>query len=1570
VADDLDDGQTRGKAATTVWSAECKDCAAERRLNESSGKRAGRKAAGKSGAGSAFEYSGNWADREFELGHTRSDRCEFHRGHHRQAIKALAVPYVDLDVIGQVRDRSNPTGPLGGLGPLPDAHEKNEAVSDLQDYGFGMSDSDILEILSGLKDKRVAVIEAGTGSGKSTFMPFRMMNPPAGATFRPTDKGPIIVTEPRRTAATGVARFVGEDLAFGRERNKNANYIGPGFPVGYQVSGDRNWDNACELIYVTDGTMINWVRDGSLARIGMVIVDEAHERSENIDIILAQLREKICEYEHLRVVITSATIDSDFFISYFGGDEHVFHHYVPAKKSFGYGVPLFIDFALNEKNLSDGFTLTTEEEPITFPGWQGIGPEHPGFPADDLKKEAARYAELRCVKEIPIEKWQKEMPSALARQVVNIAIGTDFGDILGFLPTTKKIEEAIQEIEKGLKKNNLDFDVYPLLSSTEPAIINRAISARKRGDKRKIVISSNLAETSLTVRGVRYVVDSGLICQSQWNADLASGGLPILPHSRSGLRQRWGRVGRDAPGWVFPLYTSEQFLSLARDTPPESTRKNLEAFCMKLISAGLDVQTAVLPANFESPGFEPDQYGKEASETFQKELDRAKRALRTGGLVDVDGDLTEIGREIDRYPGEASEALAIAVSDRLACLHEVTLGIAVLCRGILYGKKDNCILRVNFDWPPEWRLRAAACHRALAAGCEDDLELALRLASLYQASENRQRWCRTWWVNEAALVAALEEVSSNIAGLSSKMKSKAERPFIPGLLSRARASIVYAFQDFQFSRDEDGVFRKVGDDVSAILPERRLADTSQHVIALNRYERTIGRDKIERHINHFVSADQSIRLGLVGEEVDSDFSLLFNLAEGSESEENATQAGQDLLAKTRNDMPIGTIAQFDFQHAPDGYTEITAVASEWEPFLVPASVLSGQVSGQENAPGFDREWDRDDTIPDEEEEARNLLHPPEQEINDDAEDGIEVTGPSESCDVPAKGAPIFARLLFDAAAPEQGGTYLVSEYVVEDEKVVALLEPYDVSRKNPDPAQHDGFGMFDELDVEFLGNAEDAYWSFIQFRVAGSHERFDVAANKFFSLDQHADTPAPNLVSGATFKVVLVAPKLRQRTISLLPYLRAQLEQAGTARQAKKGQANRLFSSVVVTDANEYGNLEVELEDHLMAGRIAPRVQVWTKRLENRGIQSVLGQRLRIGVESLPSEPIEFRSERTELEAVIRRTGGRINLKGERVTYTAPLDLEMSRRLWRLDSDEKWAVAVSSLLENSQKIRNSVVLPPIFQFSLEVSNVATELMKRGRRDFEQRYGVRLKLSEAGSAEVSGTDDTKVAEAMNALTALDSQAYAAARLPQGTTGRVIGKGGGTLRTLQEVPGIEWIWIDDEVVHIVGDTLTSVRRVLELVKPMVESVVGYVNVPGNQIGKFIGPGGEHIKSAALSSKTRNFRTENSGQWKIEGESVSALELFATLSRQYAKDVSLNITSIEKLEIIVEKRKAAEKRHATTAAMGKEPPLKQQSENRGTTKRKKTAESVVSSSRDNSDSDNDPSFLRRMRYLFWGK
>lgn len=1307
MADHLNEDRMRGHATARYWGAECKDCLAERRIRDGSGQthkvESRRNQSEEGGSGLGFEYSGSWADRTFELGQSRSDRCENCRRKHSRAITALSVPYVDLDVIGQVRDYQNPTGPLGGLGPLPKPHVRREAVTDLEPFGFGMGDADILTILEGMKEKRVAVIEAGTGTGKSTFMPFRLMSPPEGAALRPTDAGQIVVTEPRRQAAKGVAGFVGEALVFGHDSRTCKAHIGPGFPVGYQVSGDRKWDSACELIYVTDGTMINWVRDGSLARIGMVIVDEAHERSANIDIILAQLREKIREYRHLRVVITSATIDCDFFINYFGGPSHVFHHVVPEKKSFGYGVPLFVGLNCNRSLISQGLTLDREAEPITFPGWSGSGPEYPGFPADDLARETAKYAELRSGKEIPKERWSIEMPRALAEQVLAIAEGTEFGDILGFLPTSNKIQDAIRIIERGLERLNLklDFDVYPLLSSTDKNITEKAVAARKRGQKRKIVISSNLAETSLTVSGVRFVVDSGLICRSEWDPEIASGGLPVLPHSQAGLRQRWGRVGRDAPGWVFPLYTTEQFLSLPRDTPPEATRTNLEEFCTRLISSGLDPENAVLPGNFQSSGYHPDEFAQKAAETFTKEIGRAHDMLKAGGLVDADGDLTDLGREIERYSGSASEALAVALGDRLACLHEVALGIAIVVRGNLYGQKTS-ILGARREWAPEWRLRADACHRALAAGCEDDFELALRVAALYETAENGGDWCRTWWVNRGALDAALADVHEIIRTLSAAMKQDVpRRPFQSLLLPRARAALAYAFGEHAYCRLQDGAFAAVADEATAAAPSHMLVSPQARVIAFERRQTSNSEGEVDRRISHFVRCDEH-EIDPDAKNVPSDFDILLKLAEkGYGRSGSEPSAPADPLGYARAELPIGSVMRFDLADGPGGLARILAFRTLRGPFLPTEKHISSNVRDDDS--GYDPEWDLDETsevAADGEEAEWLLIDPRREELNDDALGEVEPLPAPVLSVLPTAAPPLFGRLLFGGEILAADISYVVADYALEEGLCVVLLEPFNEARRSGDPARHDTMRPLDEIEVEFLDMVEDSDGYFLRFREIQTHERFDVAAHKFFALDQHTAALPHELNPRKIIKAVVVSSDADRRTITVRPFLRAEFDRSGRAVAAKPGQINRLYNASISTRVNLYNTIDAILEDLINPCRVALGAQIDADKVgEEKGIPCEIGSRLQVGFRTIKTDKWGLKPVTPQLKALVNGSGDHLAIKDNEVIALQPIDLVLARKLAAIQVNYpkkgSWADAVSRIFDASQMIEAKVAFPAV-----------------------------------------------------------------------------------------------------------------------------------------------------------------------------------------------------------------------------------------------------------------------------------
>ncbi len=894
----------RGHSHTSMRVAVCKDCqreieALERAIAEADPPQAKKLRKELRGKSDSFAYTENDAMRKLDRGGSRSDRCVRHRREHGKQTEGMAVAYVDLATVGEVADRDNPTGPLGGLGPLPAAHEPNSARQNLSDFEFGMNDQDIVEILELLRDHQVLVLKAGTGTGKSTFGPYRLMDPPTeeeceerGISVPPrgiyqlTTAGPIVVTEPRVAAATGVATFVGTKLS--------GTGVGPGYPVGYQVSGDRNHDDGCQLVFVTDGTMINWLREGRLSRIGTVIVDEAHERSTNIDFIMGYLCRDLAKYPHLRVIITSATFDTDFYQEYFGGSDVVAVKEVPAVKSVGYGMPLF-----------PGLDTPTDREKAFFSesGWDAeLWPVvdepvdeqrfiHTHWPTrlapplnkheventdlvaeggdvgyeEDLHETTAKLLPLRFDGHVPVEDWQDKMPDVLADFVIGLAKALDegevFGDILGFLPTGKTIGYACEKIEAALGNR---ADVFALLSSLSDKKKDEALSARKKGAKRKIVISTNLAETSLTVEGVRFVVDSGLIAQSEWDPELATGGIPTKPHSQAGIRQRWGRVGRKAPGWVFPLYTKEQFAGRDKDTPPGSARENLEALIMTARLGGIDdVKAFPWPAAFEPTGAPLDVAAQEARKTFLLELDRADLALRGGGAVDDDGHPTAFGREVSRFSGFGSTASAVSIlyADRLACVPEVATILALLEDARLVGQ--NGLLVDDYGWPAEWRLEAARRHRGLATLAEDDAHLVLLICAAWeradeeappwQDSDRRRAWARRWWVSNEVLLAAIQRRQEALAVLSPAMKEEVKRFVEPALLDRARGVIGRTMGAMAYQRDGDGSYVPLGSQGEAALTHELERDTltgRDHplVIALRRRD---GED--QRFISNLVA---------------------------------------------------------------------------------------------------------------------------------------------------------------------------------------------------------------------------------------------------------------------------------------------------------------------------------------------------------------------------------------------------------------------------------------------------------------------------------------------------------------------------------------------------------------------------------------------------------------------------------------------------------------------------------------------------------------------------------------------
>lgn len=784
---------THGKVVIRRWDARCKDC--QRRGKDDD----------------AFAYPDSWSTYVGERGGTRSDRCPVCRKMHTRDAGSMAVPYIELDVIGRVADPLAPTGPLGGLGPLPTEHQLTELVSDLAEYDFGLTDAHVLGLLDQLegkddrKPKQVAVVVAGTGSGKSTFLPYRLLAPPDGATLRLADYGTILVTEPRVFATKDVAGFV----AGGLHRSLP---VGAGCEIGYRVKGDPAFDAGCRLLFVTDGSLINWLGDGSLERFSVVVIDEAHERSRNIDLILGILRAELPRRPHLRVIIASATIDADFFVEYFGGPDRVAKVNIDAKKEFGYGVPLW----------------PGEEVELDHEDWQKV------YQGKTLRDLTRRFAELRIqsnVEDVPkVNAWKERMPELLVEQVAAIVGGTDGGDVLAFLPATQMIEDAVVALEKKLGP---EIDVYPLYRGVSEKIQTAAREARSPGSRRRVVVATNIAETSLTLEGMTFVVDSGLITQSSWDVASASKTLFPVPHSQDGVRQRWGRVGRKAPGWVFPLYTREQYESLPAHTPPESVREDLEGFVLQAAAVGIaNPLDYVWPASFARE--DEDEATTRFRTGFVAEMQRSLRALKTRGVIDEDGDVTAAGADLMSFNGSLAHANALAGADELACGVEAATALAImsgqnLCEKILLFKRNA---------PASRRNALRRVHAALRAGCVDDLDLALKVYAGWERASDREAWARAHAVDHKRLQAITEGIRKDmITFLSPGRKGNVKQLVRPELAPRVRAVFSRAFTDLRFVRagDKWKPYGGADEEREYVLSAHGYVPTGDLLLALHRY---------------------------------------------------------------------------------------------------------------------------------------------------------------------------------------------------------------------------------------------------------------------------------------------------------------------------------------------------------------------------------------------------------------------------------------------------------------------------------------------------------------------------------------------------------------------------------------------------------------------------------------------------------------------------------------------------------------------------------------------------------------
>ena len=510
------------------------------------------------------------------------------------------------------------------------------------------------EIKKALQENQVLVIAGETGSGKTTQLPKICLELGRG------QHGLIAHTQPRRIAARSVATRVAEEVG-----------TPLGGLVGYQVRFEDQSDANTLVKLMTDGILLAETQhDRLLERYDTIIVDEAHERSLNIDFLLGYLKTLLHRRPELKLIITSATIDLERFSRHFDD--------APIIEVSGRTYPVDTWYR----------PLASEQD------------EEGNRVEDDLTVDQAILATL------------DEIAQHERRE------GKGPGDVLVFLPGEREIRDAAEILRKAQLRHT---EILPLYARLSPAEQQRIFQSHAG---RRVVLATNVAETSLTVPGIRYVIDSGTARISRYSYRAKVQRLPIEAVSQASANQRKGRCGRVEPGICVRLYSEEDFNARPAFTDPEILRTNLAAVILQMLHLRLGAIDAF-------PFIEPPD-GKAISDGFN--------LLQELSAVNRENQLTPLGRQLARLPVDPRLGRMLLEGARLGSLQEVLIVASALS------------VQDPRERPPE---RQQAADQAHAQWKDPDSDFAA-LVNLWRGFEEQRQaltanplrnWCRKQFLN-------------------------------------------------------------------------------------------------------------------------------------------------------------------------------------------------------------------------------------------------------------------------------------------------------------------------------------------------------------------------------------------------------------------------------------------------------------------------------------------------------------------------------------------------------------------------------------------------------------------------------------------------------------------------------------------------------------------------------------------------------------------------------------------------------------------------------------------------------
>ncbi|MCL1927887.1 MAG: ATP-dependent RNA helicase, partial [Treponema sp.] len=560
-------------------------------------------------------------------------------------------------------------------------------------------------ILAALKGNQAIVVESPTGSGKTTQLPVILREAGYSVNAEFNNDGIIGVTQPRRIAALSVSDFIARQLGFNSPGD-------PLCPVGYKMRFEDRTGNNTKIKIMTDGILLQEMKlDPWLSRYSVMIIDEAHERSLNIDFILGLIKRVLEERKEFKVIVSSATINAVVFSEYFGQCPIVKIEAQTFPVTLVYDPPLLNTHTVQSERAHGKDTERTNTRNKKWGEREKRG-------GGNVSAEA----QLLKIENITERFISEKRP----------------GDILIFLPGEKIIKDCMTRLTNGTAGKYLY--ILPLYGRLGKEEQERVFEEAPRG-KTKVVIATNIAETSVTIDGITAVIDSGLSKLNFYSPRTFTSSLVESPVSRASANQRKGRAGRTQEGSCYRLYTRKDFESRPLFTTEEIHRTDLSEVVLRMADLGI--------TDFEGFDF--------ISSPGREGIIGAIETLKLLDALEEDRTLSSIGKMMTEFPlpPRHSRIIVEALLKYPQVIEETVIAAAFL------STQSPYLL------PPGEEMDARRAHHRFRDP-DGDFVSYLKLYSAYTSSEHKQSFCDNNYLDERAM-AEIANVTIQLEEIVSSM---------------------------------------------------------------------------------------------------------------------------------------------------------------------------------------------------------------------------------------------------------------------------------------------------------------------------------------------------------------------------------------------------------------------------------------------------------------------------------------------------------------------------------------------------------------------------------------------------------------------------------------------------------------------------------------------------------------------------------------------------------------------------------------------------------------------------------